>query len=340
MNDTTATQLACKDKSSLQQLPISAEPTLIPYFHLYHDRIVLASRLECLFKKHVVQEASLSNLKKQKFTGKLSIAQKSRIRRILTAWFSSLRNSDYFQDKKGVMRKRNPVFVTLTLPSTQLHTDEVIKRELLNHFIIKLQRETNVVHYFWRAESQVNGNIHFHLLIDAFVAYSQLQGMWNLVLDKLNYVSDFENAHGHRNPNSVDVRKPKNQADIIEYVIKYASKDEENRLVAGRIWGMSDSLRNLKVYSSLMCHSLEAKLVAAIEAKQIIVYSKEFFTVLIFKQEFRSTPLYSSLISSSYSYYHDLFVKLYCAPPPEHFVNITDTPEPIDFLQTVIDFSY
>jgi len=340
MNDKTASQLACEYKSSLQQNNLPGDRTLVPNYYLYNDRIVFVPRMESKFRKHEIKEASLSNLTKKKFTGKISHAQKSRIRKILTAWFSSLRNGYYFQDENGIMRKRSPVFITLTLPSIQRHSDEQIKRELLNHFIIQLRRATSVVHYFWRAESQKNGNIHFHLLIDAFVPYSLLLHMWNTIVNKLGYLDKFQEVHGHNSPNSVDIKKPKNEAEIVEYVIKYAAKDEENRLITGRIWGMSDSLRLLKVYSSHMSHSLEAKLLKAVEAQQIEVYSQDFFTVLIFKKEFRATKLYADLINDSSDYYRSLFNYLYLDEFRKEPWENADIERPEDFLQSKIDFKF
>lgn len=92
-------------------------------------------------------------------------------------------------------------FVTLTLPSKQMHDDNFIKRHLLDKFITILRKKYNVKLYLWVAEPQVNGNIHFHILIDKFIEnvvepkYSQvpleLTKDWNRILDLYGYVEPY-----------------------------------------------------------------------------------------------------------------------------------------------------
>lgn len=57
-------QLVYKTKSSLQQKKPVEERTIIPYFSLYTNKIVIAPRAYGLFKNHRIHEKSLNNLKK------------------------------------------------------------------------------------------------------------------------------------------------------------------------------------------------------------------------------------------------------------------------------------
>ena len=82
-------------------------------------------------------------------------------------------------------------FVTLTLPSKQIHTDDEIKRQILNSFLIELTRYHNVKNYLWRAEKQKNGNIHFHIILDQFIIYNDLRKRWNRICNKLGYVDRY-----------------------------------------------------------------------------------------------------------------------------------------------------
>ena len=49
-------------------------------------------------------------------------------------------------------------FITLTLSSNQIHSDNEIKSKLLNQFIIEAKKKWKIKNYVWRAEKQENGN--------------------------------------------------------------------------------------------------------------------------------------------------------------------------------------
>ena len=70
-------------------------------------------------------------------------------------------------------------FITLSLSSTQIHSDNEIKEKCLNQFLIEIRKRYRVKNYIWRAEKQKNGNIHFHVVIDKFIAWSELRDRWN-----------------------------------------------------------------------------------------------------------------------------------------------------------------
>lgn len=150
-------------------------------------------------------------------------------------------------------------FITLTLPSPQVHDDNQIKSECLNQFIIEVKRFYKVKHYVWRAEKQKNGNIHFHILVDKFIPWQEIRDRWNRIINKLGYVDSYREsqkdwhkdgfrhrpellktwsyekqykaytrgAKSHWNsPNSTDVHAIKKINNVKAYVQKYAVKDE------------------------------------------------------------------------------------------------------------------
>jgi hypothetical protein len=82
-------------------------------------------------------------------------------------------------------------FITLTLSSTQVHSDQTIKQDLLNQFLIEMQTILKVDKYFWRAEKQANGNIHFHILCDKFIPWIELRNVWNRIQQKRGYVTRY-----------------------------------------------------------------------------------------------------------------------------------------------------
>lgn len=103
--------------------------------------------------------------------------------------------------------KMKLAFITLTLPSTQRHTDKEIINKLLNQFLIEIKKYYHVKNYIWRAEKQLNNNIHFHILIDKFIPYQELRDRWNRITEKLEYVTRYREEQKNWHKNGFKVRK-------------------------------------------------------------------------------------------------------------------------------------
>lgn len=152
-------------------------------------------------------------------------------------------------------------FITLTLPSQQIHSDNEIKRKCLNSFLIELERYHKVKNYVWRAELQKNGNIHFHILVDKFVHWNYIRNRWNRIINKLGYVDRYRTKMkefykdgfqvrkdlekwwpeknqrasykanqltDYHNPNSTDIHSLKKIRNIKLYLIKYLTKSDKS----------------------------------------------------------------------------------------------------------------
>lgn len=238
-------------------------------------------------------EASLLNLDKGtkgEYNGYLSPATSRKIKRYLSNWLLALQENMKGRDGNPA-NKYYPTFVTLTLPSAQSQTDNEVKRKLLDRFILQIKKSFGVKHYFWRAEPQGNGNIHFHLIVDRWMSWEKLRAEWNKVLDCHGYLSAYRKtqeewhkngfrprknllsvwpmekqkaaylkgkAENWSNPNTTDVHKIQNLDSITAYVVKYVCKKSDlatDRKIEGRIWGCSDELRNFSYYVDT--HSIE-----------------------------------------------------------------------------------
>lgn len=151
-------------------------------------------------------------------------------------------------------------FLTLTLPSKQVHTTAEITKTCLDDFLQKLRKHLGMQNYVWRMEFQANGNVHYHICTDTYIDYYYARKEWNKSLNQLGYVSAYasrmqsmpfweyqENAkngkyynpekcyktylegkkHGWQQPNSVDVKNAKSSDNIGSYISKYFSKKEK-----------------------------------------------------------------------------------------------------------------
>jgi hypothetical protein len=184
-------------------------------------------------------------------------------------------------------------FVTLTLCSKQIHTDAEIKSILLNQFLTELRTKYGCTLYLWRAESQSNGNIHFHVITDVFIPWRTLRTDWNRIQEKLGYVARYTAKAGKIDPNSTDVHSIKNIRDLPTYLSKYCSKNAHGyvvmaslakqvpfkpkswllydhprlrigakffRQIHGNLWGLSQKLSKFKAASKEVCTFVEREL--------------------------------------------------------------------------------
>jgi hypothetical protein len=189
--------------------------------------------------------------------------------------------------KKVIFRT---AFITLTLPSTQIHSDSEIINKCLNSFLNECRQHYKMKKYVWRAERQKNGNIHFHILIDTFIPWNELRNRWNRIINKLGYVDKFQAKHNHKTPNSTDIHSTKKVKNIKEYLTKYMTKSEtkcdtiefENiskTYQSGRIWGCSHELSNTRGLNLVVDNEISEELKKVLDNSKISCYEGSYFKV-------------------------------------------------------------
>lgn len=82
-------------------------------------------------------------------------------------------------------------FVTLKLPSEQIHTSDFITKNCLNQLLVEISAKYGMKNYVWRLEYQKNGNLHYHIATDVYIDYYFLRRSWNRILNKYGYVDAF-----------------------------------------------------------------------------------------------------------------------------------------------------
>jgi len=137
-------------------------------------------------------------------------------------------------------------FVTVTLPVQQSHSDNDIKKHCLIPFLDNLKKTHFVTQFIWRAEKQQNGNIHFHLVINAPIPWYMIRYHWNKQINKLGYIDRFYLMHKHRNPPTEQIVAPKKIKNLQSYLAKYLVKSDSENKVQGKNYGISQNLREFK----------------------------------------------------------------------------------------------
>jgi hypothetical protein len=281
--------------------------------------------------------------------GVISAIARRKITRAINYLVYLVPKKKYYHPGTGKTRNFFLNFITLTLSSEQIHTDNEIKSLILQPFLNELRKKRKVINYFWRAEKQENGSIHFHLITDRFVWWNDLRNMWNFYQQKLGYVTRYRNNQvlWHRSgftfrpelaprwtmaaqlraykdgirtdwhsPNSTDVHGLSQVGNVRSYLLKYIEKSEQSAEVQGRLWGCSSGLADLKGARAIAAGAIADELDILAVSKSIKLFKSEYFSVMYFDPKLLAT-LHLVLLISLFNEY--LIATFPHYRPPELF---------------------
>jgi len=231
-------------------------------------------------KAQELTERQLDNLTKKKFTGELSRKSQQKIINIVQNWIETV---DHVQaiKKTGVEKGvKQVVLITLTLSAKQQHDDRVIKRTMLNRFLISLARSNDRVKYLWKAETQQNGNIHFHILVDEYFDKDWINQLWNSIQFDNGYISQELYKNKDKIIPSTRIEALRDKYDSTAYIAKYISKNEGIRKVEGRLWGCSKELQEIKKAEIVLSKSEVLDLVNSQVEYENDLFTTEYCTII------------------------------------------------------------
>jgi hypothetical protein len=196
-------------------------------------------------------------------------------------WLYTLAKSRYIKSYSGREIFNFKInFITLTLPSQQVHNTAEITNSCLNQFLIEMSARVKMCNYVWRLEFQKNGNVHYHIVTDTYIDYQLVQKVWNRIINKLGYVDvytkkfssmNFEQyrqsqqytdnsdfyvlqkryikgvSEKWRNPRSVDVVSCSSNKQIASYISKYFGNNDKNS-VRGNFLDNEDNSKSLRLW--------------------------------------------------------------------------------------------
>jgi len=267
-----------------------------------------------------------NNAHKDKFSIASARKMKQRIQ-ILTA---VVPKPKYFKGPLQMTGRLCLAFATFTLASSQVHSDQLIKHEILNPFLKCVQRRYGIISYIWRAEKQANGNLHLHIIWDRYIAWAILVKTWNYFQNKLGYVDRYSinqkefykngfrlrsgwsncntaekqkiaylkgKACGWCSPPSVNVQSLKTVISIISYLTKYMMKPSDAGSVSGRLWGCSSNLVNAKGSQGFAEGSVADELSTLEKMSGSTVYKGDYYYVIHFNPKLLTPGLFPLLAS-------------------------------------------
>lgn len=298
--------------STVQENGSKSEFPKIPFLKVLSDRMAVYQLNERPSLKRPMHLNSMANLAKKERTGKISSLTCSKLRSVIDTWLNSIMVT--ISEKKGSFENNTyyPVFITLTLPAKQVHDDKFCNRFFLQQFLEKYKYHTAAKNIFWRAESQKNGNIHYHIIGDRYWSWKVVRQMWNDILENYGYIDEFERINGHRNPNSTDVKGASDVKDFVKYVLKYVSKIEQYRVLNCRLWGMTDSLRSIKACTMVVDSKVSDELQKIINQKSTLTIKKDFVDVILYRESVFAKLKLPTIKQFYKSYLREIYKSMYC----------------------------
>lgn len=287
---------------------------------MYPNGFLIYTQKEARAERTEKQKATEQNLSRGEYNGFVSKKTARRISNYINNLHDAIAYREYDKLAKYNNRKANLTFITLTLPSKQRHTDNEVKRLMLNRFITTLQDRKKLTAYLWRAEPQANDNIHFHFVTPDFIHWSEIKLLWNTILDDHGYIEEYRKSmqsfhsqgfkvrrdllktwnfeaqkkayiEGVKNnwsqPNSTDIHNVKKVKNVGAYIAKYMCKHGEGqyRIIEGRIWGCSDNLRATKVCTFTNNLNFDLFRMKCDHDDNIKKYKEKFYCSYYFKEE-------------------------------------------------------
>jgi hypothetical protein len=306
------------NKEVLKYDMLSIHPDRINIVHV--TEIKGSSKRQIIKDDDEVIDSNVKEVHKVKFTNedKLSNTTQRKLRRAIKYMDVICKNKKIDNVVTGKVINYKMSFVTLTLSSSQIHSDQCIKNLLINQFVIEAKKKWKIEFHIWRLEKQRNGNAHFHFIFDKFIPHAELREVWNRIQNKLGYVDRYQTkmelltfreyqdlfknnksydgkkvlaaykkgkATNWKYPNSTDVHSLMFINNIDSYLIKYMSKDEQNKGIEGRLWGCSQNLSNITGARDIVDSDINNDLIKLAQSKNVRHIADNYYTVVFFSIE-------------------------------------------------------
>ena len=195
------------------------------------------------------------------YNGEISKRTKAKIQTLMQNWLLAGKVADKngYKQKKG-NTKIAATFCTVTLPKAQAHTDQELRRRALNGLLQSLKRYVGMKNYIYVSELQKNGNIHFHIIVDVKVNKWKLRNLWRKQMYLLGYLNTYSKHEAGQKYIATQADQINDVTKVGKYISKYMAKTnsvvQQGKKLEGRLWGMSDGVRE---YQGVVMDWKEAK---------------------------------------------------------------------------------
>lgn len=203
------------------------EKVWIEYLSVRPDRVCKYARLQKVTEEEEEKSSNVSTAKANE--ARLEISEKilsdkagKRLKDTINILLACSRPKKLYSKSLDAYFNFKVNFITLTLPSAQVHTDKEIHNVVFKDFIRTWKRKNPHLLYVWKAETQDNGRIHYHVTTNSFLHHKLVRKFWNRALNSLGYIDRCKVT----DPNSTDVHAVKKVNNLGGYLATYMNKKD------------------------------------------------------------------------------------------------------------------
>jgi len=181
-------------------------------------------------------------------SGNLSRNAKSKLRNALYLLKIISKPKTVYAKSTGKYFKFKLNFITLTIPYPAIHDDATYCAQALHPFLLYLKKNKGLNSYVWKAETQKNGMLHFHITTNIFIHWKSIANKWDKILSKLGHYDNGVNIPSPEQSASTQIKAVIREGEIVNYLADYIMKKQtDRRAVSCRIWSASNNLVNKKI---------------------------------------------------------------------------------------------
>ena len=221
--------------------------TYIPHVQVRNNAILI-------YERPAVEPPKKMNLEgfKSAYSGKMSTGSQKRIRKAIDIMLQTNPERKIWNPVVEVFHPFRLGFVTLTVSEDSKNLTAKEGYTVLLKEWLRWASRKGVSDYIWKAELQERGQIHWHVTVNQFIHYLDIQKSWNRLQKRAGLLEGYARKFGHFNPNSTDVHAVKNIRDFEAYLAKYLAKNDQNQSsTTGKLWDCSASLKRAR-FSDVM----------------------------------------------------------------------------------------
>ena len=222
---------------------------------------------------------------REKYKGIMTDGARKRLSKAIQLLLMSAKTQQVFNQDSRKWQSHRLSFITLTMPNVEKAKDSKFTHKyLLQPMLRVLRRRYFLNMYVWKSELQNNGSVHYHITSDCFIEFSKLRSEWNKILERNGLLEEFQKEYNHKNPNSVDVRKVRNDKDLDRYLMKYVMKEESQKAsLKSKVWDCSKNLKEGKFFDRTADHESNQAIEREILKGNCKVVTTDFCTVYVFR---------------------------------------------------------
>jgi len=173
--------------------------------------------------RRLAQENIVEARKKQ-YSGTVTAGVRKRMTRAVTLMSQATKPKWITNPVNGRLQYHRFSFITLTVACPRNLTAKQAYPMLAKPFCRWLHEVKAVKLYLWKAELQVRGQIHYHLIIPNFIHYEEIRKKWNSLQHQAGLLTEWAEKHGNFNPPSTEIKETRQVKNMTSYVAKELTK--------------------------------------------------------------------------------------------------------------------